>query len=87
MWHTQPTDAFLSQHDYVVANSPCVRAAALHCAPAQDMGISVGDDLAVQADDAAPATGDASQRDDHARRGGMWPGWRVRMNDTHMVVA
>lgn len=51
------------------------------------MGVSVDDDHAVQADESASATGDAAQGDDHARRGGMWPGWRVRMKDAHMAVA
>ena len=51
------------------------------------MGVSLDDDLAVQADDSASTAGDAAQRDDHAGRGGMWPGWRVRMTWAHEAVA
>ena len=73
------TVAFLSLHDYVVAHSACICAAALRCAHTYGMGVSLDDDLAVQADDSASTAGDAAQGDDHAGRGGMWPGWRVRM--------
>ena len=81
------TVAFLSLHDYVVAHSACICAAALRCAHTYGMGVSLDDDLAVQADDSASAAGDAAQGDDHAGRCGMWPGWRVRMTWAHEAVA